>query len=85
MKVRWDALNNAALARIQELEDASARLGEFNDNVRDLKNVLNRCEDKLQATGDNKDPKILQVCHNSNAINNLTIAINVKLVNDKIK
>lgn len=64
MKARWEALNNAILAKAQELEDAAAKLNEFNDNCRDLKNALNRCEDKLashDALGDAaKDPKLLQ-------------------------
>jgi chromosome segregation ATPase len=60
MKERWDALNNALLAKVQELEDAAARLNEFNDNVRDVKNALNRCEDRLASADDSKDPKLLQ-------------------------
>ena len=60
LKERWDALNNALLAKVQELEDAAARLNEFNDNVRDVKNALNRCEDRLASTDDAKDPKLLQ-------------------------
>jgi dystonin len=64
MKARWEALSNAILAKAQELEDAAAKLNDFNDNCRDLKNALNRCEDKLashDALGDAaKDPKLLQ-------------------------
>jgi chromosome segregation ATPase len=49
MKERWEALNNAILAKAQELEDAAAKLNEFNENCRDLKNALNRCDDKLAS------------------------------------
>lgn len=31
MKQRWEALNNAILAKIQELEDAAAKLNAFNE------------------------------------------------------
>jgi len=60
MKARWEVLNNAVLAKVQDLEDASARLNEFNDNIRDVKNALNRCEDRLASADDTKDPKLLQ-------------------------
>ncbi|XP_035712122.1 microtubule-actin cross-linking factor 1 isoform X8 [Folsomia candida] len=64
MKQRWEALNNAILAKIQELEDAAAKLNAFNEDCRDLKNALNRCDDKLashDSMGDAaKDPKLLQ-------------------------
>lgn len=60
MKERWEALNNAILSRAQELEDAAAKLSEFNDNCRDLKNALNRCEDKLASGDAANDPKLLQ-------------------------
>lgn len=64
LKERWDALNAGILAKVQELEDASAKLNEFNDNCREVKNALGRFEDKLashDALGDaSKDPKLLQ-------------------------
>jgi dystonin len=58
MRERWEALSNAILLKAQELEDAAAKLNEFNDNCRDLKNALNRCDDSLGDAA--KDPKLLQ-------------------------
>lgn len=61
MKERWEALNTDLQAKMQELEDAIKKLNEFNDNCRDVKNALNRCEDQLASSGDGvRDPKLLQ-------------------------
>ncbi|XP_074102800.1 dystonin-like protein short stop isoform X19 [Cotesia typhae] len=63
MKTRWDKLNNELLARTQSLEDTARHLTDFNENLRDLKHGLQRCEDKLASHdalgGASKDPKLL--------------------------
>ena len=60
MKQRWDDLNAFIAERSQLLSDVLAKLGDFNENARDLENGLKRAEDKLKAT-DNapKDPRLL--------------------------
>lgn len=64
MKQRWDKLNNDLLQRTQTLEDTSRRLGDFNDNLRDLTHNVQRCEDRLTSHdalgGAAKDPKLLE-------------------------
>ncbi|XP_066262853.1 microtubule-actin cross-linking factor 1 isoform X35 [Euwallacea similis] len=63
LKERWDRLNNDLMLRTQALEDQSRRLGDFNENLRDLKHGLDRCEDKLASHdalgGASRDPKLL--------------------------
>lgn len=63
MKQRWDKLNNDLLERTQQLEETARRLGDFNENVRDLEHSLQRCEDRLASHdalgGAAKDPKLL--------------------------
>ena len=60
MKERWDHLNYFISERAQAISDLLAKLGEFNDNARDLSNGLQRAEDKLKQTdGANKDPRLL--------------------------
>merc|ERR1712154_288088 len=44
----------------QLLSDVLAKLGDFNENARDLENGLKRAEDKLRATDNSpKDPRLL--------------------------
>ncbi|XP_055591384.1 dystonin isoform X13 [Uranotaenia lowii] len=63
MKDRWERLNNELLMRAQTLELCAKRLGEFNDELRDLDHAVCRCEDRLAAHdalgGAAKDPKLL--------------------------
>ncbi|XP_076629249.1 dystonin-like protein short stop isoform X12 [Colletes latitarsis] len=63
MKTRWDKLNNDLLTRTQSLEDTARHLMDFNENLRDLRHGLQRCEDKLASHdalgGAAKDPKLL--------------------------
>ncbi|XP_076173654.1 dystonin-like protein short stop isoform X30 [Ptiloglossa arizonensis] len=63
MKTRWDKLNNDLLITTQSLEDTARHLMDFNENLRDLRHGLQRCEDKLASHdalgGAAKDPKLL--------------------------
>eukprot|EP00090_Calanus_glacialis_P003456 TRINITY_DN1255_c0_g1_i12.p1 TRINITY_DN1255_c0_g1~~TRINITY_DN1255_c0_g1_i12.p1 ORF type:complete len:5152 (+),score=1465.32 TRINITY_DN1255_c0_g1_i12:61-15516(+) len=60
MKERWDNLNYFISERAQALADILAKLGDFNENARDLENGLKRAEDKLKATDNSpKDPRLL--------------------------
>jgi len=60
MKERWDHLNYFISERAQAISDLIGKLGDFNDNARDLANGLQRAEDKLKQTdGANKDPRLL--------------------------
>ncbi|XP_065091739.1 dystonin isoform X35 [Ochlerotatus camptorhynchus] len=63
MKDRWERLNNELLARAQTLETCAKRLGDFNEELRDLEHAVGRCEDRLAAHdalgGAAKDPKLL--------------------------
>ncbi|XP_076765745.1 dystonin-like protein short stop isoform X8 [Xylocopa sonorina] len=63
MKTRWDKLNNDLIARTQSLEDTARHLMDFNENLRELRHSLQRCEDKLASHdalgGAAKDPKLL--------------------------
>ncbi|XP_023339664.1 dystonin isoform X21 [Eurytemora carolleeae] len=60
MKERWDHLNYFISERAQAISDLIGKLGDFNDNARDLSNGLQRAEDKLKQTdGANKDPRLL--------------------------
>ncbi|XP_058834611.1 dystonin isoform X46 [Topomyia yanbarensis] len=62
-KDRWERLNNELLVRAQTLESCAKRLGDFNDELRDLDHAVSRCEDRLAAHdalgGAAKDPKLL--------------------------
>lgn len=62
-KERWEKLNNDLLLRAQALETCARRLGDFNDELRDLDHAVGRCEDRLAAHdslgGAAKDPKLL--------------------------
>ncbi|XP_049546732.1 dystonin isoform X36 [Anopheles darlingi] len=64
MKDRWERLNNDLLARAQTLETCAKRLGDFNEELRDLDHAVGRCEDRLAAHdalgGAAKDPKLLE-------------------------
>lgn len=64
MKERWEKLNNDLLLRAQTLDQCARRLGEFNDDLRDLDHAVGRCEDRLGAHdalgGAGKDPKLLE-------------------------
>merc|ERR1712106_265797 len=60
MKERWDNLNYFISERAQALADILAKLGDFNENARDLENGLKRAEEKLKATDNSpKDPRLL--------------------------
>lgn len=63
MKDRWERLNNELIARAQTLETCAKRLGDFNEELRDLEHAVGRCEDRLAAHdalgGAAKDPKLL--------------------------
>ena len=60
MKERWEQLNFFISERAQAISDLMGKLGDFNDNARDLSNGLQRAEDKLKQTdGANKDPRLL--------------------------
>ncbi|XP_058067025.1 microtubule-actin cross-linking factor 1 isoform X1 [Anopheles bellator] len=63
-KDRWERLNNELLARAQTLETCAKRLGDFNEELRDLDHAVGRCEDRLAAHdalgGAAKDPKLLE-------------------------
>ncbi|XP_017836803.1 dystonin isoform X21 [Drosophila busckii] len=64
IRARWERLNNDLIARAQEFEHCSRRLGDFNDELRQLEHALGRCEDRLAAHdalgGAAKDPKLLE-------------------------
>lgn len=64
MKERWEKLNNDLLSRAQTLEICARRLGDFNEELRDLDHAVGRCEDRLEAHdalgGAAKDPKLLE-------------------------
>lgn len=51
------------IARTQSLEDTARHLMDFNENLRELRHGLQRCEDKLASHdalgGAAKDPKLL--------------------------
>ena len=49
IKERWDQLNYIIAERGQAIQDILAKLGDFNDDVRDTDNGLNRIEDKLRG------------------------------------
>uniref|UniRef100_A0A6P4F2G1 Dystonin isoform X34 n=1 Tax=Drosophila rhopaloa TaxID=1041015 RepID=A0A6P4F2G1_DRORH len=61
---RWERLNNDLIARAHDIENCSRRLGDFNDELRNLDHSLGRCEDRLAAHdalgGAAKDPKLLE-------------------------
>ncbi|XP_073814040.1 dystonin-like protein short stop isoform X40 [Musca autumnalis] len=63
IRERWERLNNELIARAQEIENCSRRLGDFNDELRNLDHAVGRCEDRLAAHdalgGAAKDPKLL--------------------------
>ena len=60
MKERWDNLNYFISERAKALADILSKLGDFNENARDLENGLKRAEDKLRATDNSpKDPRLL--------------------------
>uniref|UniRef100_A0A1I8MXB1 Dystonin n=2 Tax=Musca domestica TaxID=7370 RepID=A0A1I8MXB1_MUSDO len=63
IRERWERLNNDLIARAQEIENCSRRLGDFNDELRNLDHAVGRCEDRLAAHdalgGAAKDPKLL--------------------------
>eukprot|EP00092_Neocalanus_flemingeri_P021691 GFUD01023529.1.p1 GENE.GFUD01023529.1~~GFUD01023529.1.p1 ORF type:complete len:5553 (+),score=1484.06 GFUD01023529.1:557-17215(+) len=60
MKERWDNLNYFISERAQTLADILAKLGDFNENARDLENGLKRAEEKLKNTDNSpKDPRLL--------------------------
>merc|ERR1712106_1266995 len=60
MKQRWDNLNYFISERAQAISDILAKLGDFNENARDLENGLKRAEDKLRSTDNaTKDPRLL--------------------------
>ena len=64
IRERWERLNNDLIARAQEIENCSRRLGDFNDELRNLDHAVGRCEDRLAAHdalgGAAKDPKLLE-------------------------
>uniref|UniRef100_T1IVF3 Dystonin n=1 Tax=Strigamia maritima TaxID=126957 RepID=T1IVF3_STRMM len=64
LRDRWNRLNADAGDRSQSIEEILQRLGDFNDNLRDLQHGLQRCEDRLashDSLGDAaKDPKLLE-------------------------
>lgn len=64
IKERWEKLNNDLLSRAQTLENCARRLGDFNEELRDLDHAVGRCEDRLGAHdtlgGAAKDPKLLE-------------------------
>ena len=49
LKERWDQLNFIIAERGQAIQDILAKLGDFNDDVRDTNNGLNRVEEKLHG------------------------------------
>jgi len=55
LKERWDQLNFNIHERAGAITDVLSKLGDFNDDVRDVANNLNRMEDKL--TGLEKAPQ----------------------------
>ncbi|XP_037048324.1 dystonin isoform X37 [Bradysia coprophila] len=63
-KERWERLNNDLLSRAQTLENCARRLGDFNEELRDLDHAVGRCEDRLGAHdalgGAARDPKLLE-------------------------
>lgn len=64
IRERWERLNNNLIARAQEIENCSRRLGDFNDELRNMDHAVGRCEDRLAAHdalgGAAKDPKLLE-------------------------
>ncbi|XP_023299119.2 dystonin isoform X49 [Lucilia cuprina] len=64
IRERWERLNNDLIARAHEIENCSRRLGDFNDELRNLDHAVGRCEDRLAAHdalgGAAKDPKLLE-------------------------
>jgi dystonin len=48
IRERWEALNASISERGQAISDVLAKLGDFNDDVRDLNNSLGRAEEKLR-------------------------------------
>ncbi|KAM7341558.1 dystonin-like protein short stop isoform 44-T47 [Cochliomyia hominivorax] len=64
IRERWEHLNNDLIARAHEIENCSRRLGDFNDELRNLDHAVGRCEDRLAAHdalgGAAKDPKLLE-------------------------
>lgn len=63
IKERWEKLNNDLLAKAQAFDACSRRLGDFNDELRNLNHAVGRCEDRLGAHdalgGASRDPKML--------------------------
>ncbi|XP_065369777.1 dystonin isoform X14 [Calliphora vicina] len=63
IRERWERLNNDLIARAHEIENCSRRLGDFNDELRNLDHAVGRCEDRLAAHdalgGAARDPKLL--------------------------
>ncbi|KAL9876546.1 dystonin-like protein short stop isoform 18-T20 [Glossina fuscipes fuscipes] len=61
---KWESLNNDLIARAQEIENYSRRLGDFNDELRNLNHDVSRCEDRLAAHdalgGTAKDAKLVE-------------------------
>uniref|UniRef100_A0A1A9WHW1 Dystonin n=1 Tax=Glossina brevipalpis TaxID=37001 RepID=A0A1A9WHW1_9MUSC len=61
---KWESLNNDLIKRAQEIENYSRRLGDFNDELRNLNHAVSRCEDRLAAHdalgGTAKDPKLVE-------------------------
>ncbi len=49
LKERWDALNANIADRGQAIAEVLNKLGDFNEDVRDLGNGLNRLEDKMRG------------------------------------
>lgn len=49
IKERWEQLQYAISERGQAIADILSKLGDFNDDVRDLGNSLNRMEDKMKS------------------------------------
>jgi dystonin len=49
IKERWDQLNFIVAERGQAIADILSKLGDFNDDVRDTSNGLNRIEEKLSG------------------------------------
>ncbi|KAK2708582.1 hypothetical protein QYM36_014249, partial [Artemia franciscana] len=81
VKQKWEGLNAAVQERSQILDDLLSRLGDFNDQLRDVDHSLQRCEDRLashDALGDTgRDPKMLE---RMKAILEETKALDQKLV-----
>lgn len=64
MKERWERLNADLMKKLESLDKCAKRLGDFNDELRDLDHAVGRCEDRLAAHdalgGASKDPKLLE-------------------------